>query len=344
MFNLTQLIPPPTVWLCATLVATPALAQHKTGLDLDFNLKHTSEQEDSAVKGDRDTLRFNQAKARWFMSGSYDKLGYKVEYDFGSGEVNLRQVKFDYFLSDATTVSFGKGFKPIPISGPLRYRRGDVGMQLATTFDSGASLKLGVANLKPTTWANGVGGLITMPAWGYGAELKGKFSPLEAYVRVATHRVPSEKVIATGYKYHGQNALDMTVGGIYKSGATKIQLDLSKTEKSQVKESLNGGPQTVIAAKHEETGVKLAVTQGFTSQWSGKFAVKQVEERDDGKKSADVTELDAEAFYKPHKDQPISFYLKLEHDTEKNPGAKKVVTKKVSLGAKAKPSVVIAKK
>lgn len=346
MFKLAKLSSPPLFCAIATLAIAPAaaMAQHKTGLDLEFKLVHTSEQEDALVEGDRNTLEFSQAKARWFLSGKTDYLGYKMEYDFGDGEVDLRQVKFDLFLSPATTLSMGKGFKPIPISGPLKYNKGDVGIQLLTNFDSGASLKLGLANLKPTYWANGIDTYTTLPAWGYGAELKGKFKPLETYVRVAARRIPREKVIATGFEYKGRDEVDVTVGGIYKAGGTKLQLDVSQTTKSQVKESQNGGPDTVIAAKHEERGAKVTWTQGFTSQWSGKFAVKQVEERDDGKKSLDATEIDAEAIYKPYKNEPVTVYLKFEHDTDKAPGEKKVVTKKVSLGAKAKPSYVIAKK
>lgn len=347
MFKFNQFRSPPGVWLLAayatTLTSTPTFAQHKTGMSIDFRLQHEINENDTSVEGDRRETEFILKKARWFLSGKTDYYGYKVEWDSHKGPVTLRSLRFDYFLSKATTLSMGKGFKPIPMSGPHRYFKGDVGIQLATTFDGG-SFKLGLAHRKPGKWANGIGGQTTLKTQAIGMELKGKFDNFEPFLRLATNRIPAEKVLATGYKYHGRTSEAITVGGTYKSGATKLVVEAGTVERSKVKESLNGGPQYEISPKVRLVGYKATLTQGFTSQWSGKLSHKEVTDRENNEKKQEFSETAVEAIYAPHKDIPMTYYGKIAHKIKKKKDDKRRSETEFSLGAKASPSVVIAEK
>lgn len=326
-----------------TSLTTAALAQHKTGVNIDFHIDHEIGDKDEKVEGDRHETEFHLKKARWFLSGKMPNYGYKVEYDFAKGPVVLRSVRFDYYLTKDTMISMGKGFKPIPISGPHKYFKGDIGVQLATKFDGG-SFKVGVAHRKPEKWKNGIGGFTTLKPFAAGIELKGKSGGFEPHLRYAAHSIPAEKVIATGYRYHGRNKSALTVGATYKHKATKVFAEVGTVTRGEVKESLNGGTPYKIKPKREYSGYKIEVTQGFTSQWSGKATYRAIEGRDDGRKTDEKTDATVEVSVKPNPKDPLSFFLKYGEKTDKKTGKKRKTFKKISLGAKASPSVVIAKK
>lgn len=335
---------------CLTLTALPlvllmpaAHGQHKTGVNIDFELNHLMEENDSTVQGDRTKTFFKLAKARWNLSGKTGDLGYKFEFDFAKGPVTLRSVRADYHLTGSTMISFGKGYKPIPFSGPAKFYKGDIGVQLSTKYDGG-SFKIGVANRKQSKWSNGIGGLTTLPRWGYGLEWKGKAGAFEPRIRIAGGTTPSEKVLATGYKYHGRNSQGVSFGGLYKAYSTKIEVDYAIINRSAVNESLNGGPQSVIKPKSRLNGYKIKVTQGLTSKWSAIVEHKGLTEHTDGKKTLEATESSIEANVKPDPKTPIKYFAEFEYEVKKRPGKKSVTEKKLSVGAKANPSVVIAKK
>lgn len=340
----------------AVLCAGEAAAQHKTGMSFQFDLRYTQNQDDSAVEGDKSSLKFAQRRARWWVGGKVDdKVSYKFRFKFKDGGVNLSYVKASYNFTPQAKITFGRGYDPIPV-GTATYNfrlsdqviysgipvyKGDEGIQFEQKFDGG-KFAIGVANGKQTSWANGAGGSTQLDSFAYGFDLRGTSGTFKPRVGAAFMHTPAEKVIATGNKFHGRNDAHVSLGASIDLGDTDIYLNAAQSVQSKTEESLAGGPKSVISEEYQGRAYEIRIAQKFSSAFDGSFHLIQNDYRKGGKKNGEATRASAQLFMYPFKHKKAYFTLSLIHDTKKPEGGKRTSKNSVFLTASARPSYVLA--
>lgn len=341
------------------LLAPAANAQHKTGLDFQFDLGLTNKQDDSTVEGDKTSLQFKQRRARWWLGGKFqDKFSYKFRFKFKSGgAVGLSYVKAGYKLSDATSVTFGRDFDPIPLSSVVgdsyrmsdsnvssaaadAFNTGEVGVQLATDVGVG-KLKFGIANGNEITAA---GYTTALDSFAVGVAFEGGFGIFSPYIGIGIQNTPSEKVKATGLKFKGRNDVQVSVGAGLDFGATDVLVNFARRETGEAKIENAAGVETVAQEKEEVQGFEARVVQDFTSKLTGSAHYSFDTFKTDGKKTKELQQIAAQLFMYPYAKKEAFFVFTLANILEKPEGKKDFTTNEASVAFAAKPSFAIAKK
>lgn len=339
----------------AVLCAGEAAAQHKTGLEFQFDLRYTQNQEDSKVEGDKSSLEFAQRRARWWMSGNQDAFKYKFRFKFKNGSVDLSYVKVGYKLGPKTTLTLGRGYDPVDtgtttynfrmsdqvIYSGLPIDKGDVGIQLEHK-PAGGKLIVGLANGRQTSWADGVDGSTQLNSFIYGFDYKVTSGVFRPRIGASMHHIPAEKVIATGNKYHGRNDVTLILGTSLVMGDTAVHFSAAQHTKSKAEQSLAGGPKAVVSEEYQGRAYEIRIAQKFSSAFDGSFHLIQNEYRKGDKKNGEETRASAQLFMYPYKHKKAYFTLSLIHDTKKPEGGKRSSKNSVFLTASARPSYVIA--
>lgn len=344
-----------------TLAADPILAQHKTGLEFQFDLRHEQVDEDSSVDGDRAETAFVTRRARWWLSGNMKDYSYKFRFKFKNGSVDLSYVKVGLKLSPTTKLTIGRDFDPLPIStatynsrmsdaviySGTGFDKGDVGIQLENKSD-GIRLRAGLANGAQKPWANGIDGKTQLTSFGFAADIKktaGVFKPQAGFVIYDT---PGEKIIEAGnpnvgLRYHGRRDLGFTVGTTFDFGATKVYLNAAQNDISKVEESFADGPRIKVADSTRARAYEARIAQTFTSRLDGSLHLIHNDYEVDGKKDGDAQRVSGQLFYYPYGHQKFYWTLSLIHKTRKRVGEKRENEKSVIGTVSARPSFVIAK-
>lgn len=354
--KLHQLAP---VLVAGALLAPAAQAQHKTGFEFNFELGLVNKEEDSKVEGDKSALAFKTNRARWWLAGKFGEgFDYKFRFKFKKGSVDLSYVKVGYKLSDATKVTFGRDFDPIPIasvvgdsyslsSSPFSngaadsFETGEQGVQLTTDLGVG-ELAFGVANGSKLD-IPGYGDT-SLSAFGFGAAFAGDFGMFSPYVAASFQNTPSEKVKATGLKFKGRNDVQVSVGAGLDFGATDVLVNFARRETGEAKIENAAGVETVAQEKEEVQGFEARVVQDFTSKLTGSAHYSFDTFKTDGKKTKELQQIAAQLFMYPYAKKEAFFVFTLANILEKPEGKKDFTTNEASVAFAAKPSFAIAKK
>lgn len=289
----------------ATLIVSGSLlslgassyAEHKTGLEFQLDLKNSSEEDDTSIKGDKSQTAFSLKRARWYLGGDYNEsFDYKFRFKFKDGNVALSYAWAGYKLNDQCKITFGTDRQPIAGSVPDSYRMsddpitslaedqwyfGDAGVGFSHSFGSN-NVSFGLSNNKKGavgTYNPSLNGLA------YGLGYNGTFGPVTPVVSVGISSTPEEKSTADVLQVEAFDYMDSSIGAGINLGATDIFIDYHGHSQGDAKFFDAGTSTEVPNPKKEITSMLLKVNHKLNDKMEGGIKYVMDEVKTGGTKS-----------------------------------------------------------